>query len=159
MHASGCPTGVSQWNALRDLMCLSWKVVYMIEASVAFMLTIPCTENPLCQERLLIKKMEAIWIHPKMNRWLEEFLNNKTFRVKLSDHHSSEGTEKSGVPRALCLDPFSSWYLSMTWQMNWHAIICSSQATSSSSSQEVRNTSYGHQSNKRSIGLVDRIFR
>ncbi len=89
----------------------------------------------------------------------EEFLNNRTFRVKLGDHHSSVGAVKSGVPRALCLDSFSSWYLSMTWQMNWRAIICSTQTTSSSSAQEVSNTSSGHQSVKRSISLIDGISR
>ncbi len=28
--------------------------------------------------RLLIKKMEAMGIHPEINRWVEKFLNNKT---------------------------------------------------------------------------------
>ncbi len=27
--------------------------------------------------RLLIKKIEAMGIHPKINRWVEEFLNNR----------------------------------------------------------------------------------
>ncbi len=58
--------------------------------------------------RLLIKKMEAMGIQPKIKRWIEELLKNRPFRVKLSDHHSSERTVKSGVPQALCLDPFSS---------------------------------------------------
>ncbi len=47
--------------------------------------------------RLLIKKMEAMGIHPKINRWVEEFPNNRTFRVKLGNHHSSVGVVKSGV--------------------------------------------------------------
>ncbi len=57
---------------------------------------------------LLIKKMEAMGIHPKINLWVEEFLNNRTCRVKLGDHHSSVGAVKSGLPQGLCLDPFSS---------------------------------------------------
>ncbi len=58
--------------------------------------------------RMLIKKMEAMEIHPKINHWIEEFLNNRMFKVKLGDHHSSVGAVKRGVPGALCLDPFSS---------------------------------------------------
>ncbi len=56
----------------------------------------------LCH-RLLIKKMEAMGVHPKVNRWVEEFLNNRTFRVKLGDHHSSEGAVKRGVPQGSVL--------------------------------------------------------
>ncbi len=55
--------------------------------------------------RLLIKKMEAMGIHPKINRWVEEFLNNRTFRVKLGYHHSSEGAVKSAVPQGSVLGP------------------------------------------------------
>ncbi len=58
----------------------------------------------LCH-RLLIKKMEATGVHPKIYRWVEEFLNNRTFRVKLGDHHSSEGAVKSGVPQGSVLGP------------------------------------------------------
>ncbi len=32
-------------------------------------------------------------------QWVEEFLNNRTFRVKFGDHHSSESAVKSGVPQ------------------------------------------------------------
>ncbi len=55
--------------------------------------------------RLLIKKMEAMGIHPEINRWVEGFLNNRTFRVKLGVHHSSEGAVKSGVPQGSVLGP------------------------------------------------------
>ncbi len=37
--------------------------------------------------------------------WVEEFLNNRTFRVKLGDHHSSEGAIKKGVPQGSVLGP------------------------------------------------------
>ncbi len=37
-------------------------------------------------------------IHPKIKHLVEEFLNKRTLRVKLADHHSSDGTVKSGVP-------------------------------------------------------------
>ncbi len=47
--------------------------------------------------------MEAMGIHPKINRWVEEFLNNRTFRIKLGDHHSSEGTVKSAVTKGYVL--------------------------------------------------------
>ncbi len=53
--------------------------------------------------RLLIKKMEAMGIHPKINRWVEEYLNSRTVRVKLADHHSSVGDVKSGVPKSYVL--------------------------------------------------------
>ncbi len=55
--------------------------------------------------RLLIKKMEAMGIHPKINRWVEEFLNNRIFRVKLGGHHSSVGAVKSGVSQGSVLGP------------------------------------------------------
>ncbi len=55
--------------------------------------------------RLLIKKMEAMGIHPKMNRRVEEFLNNRTFRVKLGDHQSSVDAVKRGVLQGSALGP------------------------------------------------------
>ncbi len=55
--------------------------------------------------RLLIKKMEAMGIHPKIDRWVEEFLNNRTFRVKLGDHHLNVGAVKSGVPKGSVRGP------------------------------------------------------
>ncbi len=55
--------------------------------------------------RLLITKMEAVGIHSKIISWIGEFLKNKTFRVELDDHHSSEGTVKSGVPQGSVLGP------------------------------------------------------
>ncbi len=58
--------------------------------------------NSVCH-RLLIKKMEAMEIHPKINRWVEEFLNTRTFRVKLGNHHSSEVVVKRGVPQGSVL--------------------------------------------------------
>ncbi len=47
--------------------------------------------------RLLVKKIVAMGIHLKVARWVEEFLKNKTFRVKLGGHFSSEGILKCGV--------------------------------------------------------------
>ncbi len=46
-------------------------------------------------QRLLINKVEAMGIHPKINRLVEEFLNKVTFRVKR--------TVKSGVPQGSVL--------------------------------------------------------
>ncbi len=48
--------------------------------------------------RLLVKKMVAMGIHLKITRWVEEFLKNRIFLVKLGGHLSSEGIVKSGVP-------------------------------------------------------------
>ncbi len=56
--------------------------------------------------RLLIKKMAAMEIHLKISRGLEEFLKNRTFRVKWGFHLSSVGIKKAAWLRALCLDPF-----------------------------------------------------
>ncbi len=55
--------------------------------------------------RLLIKKMEAIGIHPKITRWVEEFLYIRTFRVHLGDYHWSEVAVKSGVSQGSVLGP------------------------------------------------------
>ncbi len=44
-------------------------------------------------------------IHPKTNPWQEDFLNNRTFRVKLGDHHLSGGVVKSGVPQGSVFGP------------------------------------------------------
>ncbi len=41
--------------------------------------------------------MGTMGIHPQINRCVEEFLNNRTFRVKLGDHRSCEGAVKSGA--------------------------------------------------------------
>ncbi len=40
------------------------------------------------------------------NRWVGGFLNNSPFKVKLGDHHSSEGTLKVG-----CIFGFGAWAL------------------------------------------------
>ncbi len=54
---------------------------------------------------MLIKTMGTMGIHPKINHWVEEFLKNRTFRVKLGDHQSSEGAVNSGVPQRSVLGP------------------------------------------------------
>ncbi len=55
--------------------------------------------------RLLVKKMEAMGIHLKTTRWVEELLKNRVFRVKLGGHFSSEGIVKSGVLQGPVLGP------------------------------------------------------
>ncbi len=55
--------------------------------------------------RLLVKKMVATGIHLKITLRVEEFLKNRTFRVKLVGHISSEGIVKSGVPQGSALGP------------------------------------------------------
>ncbi len=55
--------------------------------------------------RMLVKMMVAMGINLKIARWVEEFLNNGTFRVKLGGHFSSEGIVKSGVPQGSVLGP------------------------------------------------------
>ncbi len=47
----------------------------------------------------------AMRINLKITRWMEEFLKNKTFQVKLGGHLSSEGIIKSGVPQGSVLGP------------------------------------------------------
>ncbi len=49
--------------------------------------------------------MVAMGIHLKINRWVEEFLKNRTFRVQLGGHLSSEGMVKSRVPLGSVLGP------------------------------------------------------
>ncbi len=55
--------------------------------------------------RLLVKKMVAMVFHLKLTRWVEEFLKNRIFRVKLGLHLSSGGIVKSGVPQGSVLGP------------------------------------------------------
>ncbi len=55
--------------------------------------------------RLLVKKMLAMRIHLKLTHWVEEFLKNRTFRVQLGGHLSSEGIVKSCVPQGSLLGP------------------------------------------------------
>ncbi len=56
--------------------------------------------------RLLVNKMEAMWIHVKITRWVDKFLKSRTFRVKLGGHLSSEAIVKSGVHQGPVLGPF-----------------------------------------------------
>ncbi len=55
--------------------------------------------------RLLVKKVVTNGIHLKITRWVEDFRKNRTFRVKLGGHLSSEGFVKSGVPQGSVLGP------------------------------------------------------
>ncbi len=54
--------------------------------------------------RLLIKNL-AMGIHVKINHWLEEFLKQRNFRLKLCHHYLSEGTVKSGGSNGSKLGP------------------------------------------------------
>ncbi len=49
--------------------------------------------------------MVAMGIHLKITRWVEEFLKNMTFRVKLGRHLLSDSIVKSGVPQGSVLGP------------------------------------------------------
>ncbi len=49
--------------------------------------------------------MEAMGIHLKITRWVEAFLKDRAFRVKLGGHLWSEGIVKSGVPQGSVLGP------------------------------------------------------
>ncbi len=49
--------------------------------------------------------MVAMRIHLEITRWVEEFLNNRTFRVKLGGHLSSKGIVKGGIPQGYVLGP------------------------------------------------------
>ncbi len=55
--------------------------------------------------RLLVKKMVAMGFQLKLTLSVEELLKNRTFRVKLGGHLSSEGIVKSGVPQGSVLGP------------------------------------------------------
>ncbi len=44
-------------------------------------------------------------IHPKINCWVEKFLNYRIFKVKSGDHNSSADTVISGVPQGSALGP------------------------------------------------------
>ncbi len=83
--------------------------------------------------RLLIKKMEAMGIHPKINRWVEEFLNYRIFRAKLGGQHSSEDNVKCGVPQGSLfgLHVFLIFINDLADEL-MNVIICSSLTTSSS---------------------------
>ncbi len=52
--------------------------------------------------RLLIKKMEAMGVHPTINCWVEEFLNNRTLRVKLGDQEFKRRYRKKWGAPGLC---------------------------------------------------------
>ncbi len=47
--------------------------------------------------------MVAMGINLKITRWVEEFLKNRTFRVKLGGHLSSESIVKNDVPQGSVL--------------------------------------------------------
>ncbi len=49
--------------------------------------------------------MAAMGINLKINCWVEEFLKNRTLKVELVGHLSSEGTVKSGVLQGSVLGP------------------------------------------------------
>lgn len=53
----------------------------------------------------LIYKLECIGIHPKVVRWISEFLTNRTFQVKINNCFSSVKQITSGVPQGGCLSP------------------------------------------------------
>ncbi len=57
---------------------------------------------------LLVKKVVVMGIHLWITRCVEEFLKNRTFRMKLCSHLSSEGIVKSGVLQGSVLGPLLS---------------------------------------------------
>ncbi len=57
--------------------------------------------HSVCHHQL-VKKMEAMGINLKIRRLVEEFLKNRTFRVKLGGYLSSEGVVTSVCASELC---------------------------------------------------------
>ncbi len=89
----------------------------------------------------------------KINRWIEEFLNNRTFRVKLGDHHLSEGTVKGGMPQGSMLGLLLFLILinDLADELTCNHLFFT---------DDVKLIApRSHQSNKSSLGLLDGIFR
>ncbi len=103
--------------------------------------------------RLLFKKMEAMGIHPKVNHWVEDFPNNRTFRVKLGDRHSTEGTVKSGEPQGSVLGPL----LFLIFISDFSGELTCNYLFFADDVKLIAPRS--HQSVKCSIGLIDGISR
>ncbi len=97
---------------------LKWRSAW-IHAWSSLLQTWPTRVNPwMCKlivdiskavdsvcHRLLVKKTVSMGILLKITRWVEAFLKNRTFRVKLEGHPSSEGIVKRGVPQGSGLGP------------------------------------------------------
>lgn len=54
---------------------------------------------------LLLHKMSAIGIGPKILKWCQSYLSGRTFRVKVGDALSISRPSPSGVPQGSCLGP------------------------------------------------------
>ena len=55
--------------------------------------------------QLLIKKLKSLCIDPVLCDWIKEFLQNRTFRVRVRNKMSSEASPASGVPQGSILGP------------------------------------------------------
>ncbi|EYB97415.1 hypothetical protein Y032_0141g2258 [Ancylostoma ceylanicum] len=55
--------------------------------------------------RLLIKKLEAVGIHPRITAWVDEFLTNREFLVRVNSTFSRPRLASSGVPQGAVLSP------------------------------------------------------
>ena len=66
--------------------------------------------------QILVQKLKNIGIGGKLCKWLENFLLNRKQMVVVDDVFSYITYVLSGVPQALCLDPFFSLFSQMTWK-------------------------------------------
>ncbi len=63
----------------------------------------------------LLIKMTAMGIHLKVNRWVEEYLKNRSFGEKLGGHLSSEGTLKVSSDPFIFLIFINDFADDLTW--------------------------------------------
>ena len=55
--------------------------------------------------RLLLRKLKSFGLPDSLIKWIEDFLHNRTYRVRVGEALSSEGSAPSGVPQGSVLGP------------------------------------------------------
>lgn len=57
--------------------------------------------------------MDVVGTHPRVMKWIRQFLHKKTYQVRTNNQYSKVFTKFCGLPQGWFVEPYLIWYLLM----------------------------------------------